>query len=159
MGPADCGRRQVLGSAVSWWTWELDPGPGPSEGRPFRCISGWIWLVGTHRTVGSPVWGAMFQGQEEELPLVLCLAAQSSPTLCKKLGAWFFVLFCFVLFESNHHIIYKFYILIIRFQNTKLVLHTVPMERPPQQDSHRCCHERAAGCPPPLFAAWAATGF
>ena len=34
-----------------------------------------------------------------------------------------------------------------------------PMERPPQQDSHRCCHERAAGCPPPLFAAWAATGF
>ena len=22
-----------------------------------------------------------------------------------------------------------------------------------------CCHERAAGCPPPLFAAWAATGF
>ena len=41
----------------------------------------------------------------------------------------------------------------------KLVLHTVPMERPPQQDSHRCCHERAAGCPPPLFAAWAATGF
>ena len=28
-----------------------------------------------------------------------------------------------------------------------------------QQDSHRCCHERAAGCPPPLFAAWAATGF
>ena len=21
------------------------------------------------------------------------------------------------------------------------------------------CHERAAGCPPPLFAAWAATGF
>ena len=29
----------------------------------------------------------------------------------------------------------------------------------PQQDSHRCCHERAAGCPPPLFAAWAATGF
>ena len=55
MGPADCGRRQVLGSAVSWWTWELDPGPGPSEGRPFRCISGWIWLVGTHRTVGSPV--------------------------------------------------------------------------------------------------------
>ena len=72
----------MLGSAVSWWTWELDPGPGPSEGRPFRCISGWIWLVGTHRTVGSPVWGAMFQGQEEELPLVLCLAAQSSPTLC-----------------------------------------------------------------------------
>ena len=23
--------------------------------------------------------------------------------------AWFFVLFCFVLFESNHHIIYNFY--------------------------------------------------
>ena len=23
MGPADCGRRQVLGLAVSWWTWEL----------------------------------------------------------------------------------------------------------------------------------------
>ena len=42
---------------------------------------------------------------------------------------------------------------------SKLVLHTVPMERPPQQASHRCCHERAAGCPPPLFAAWAATGF
>src|SRR5574341_145248 len=34
-----------------------------------------------------------------------------------------------------------------------------PQGKPPQQDSHRCCHERAAGCPPPLFAAWAATGF
>src|SRR5574341_1376776 len=59
---------------------------------------------------------------------------------------------------TPHHL-KVLHVLIIRFQNTKLVLHTVPMERPPQQDSHRCCHERAAGCPPPLFAAWAATGF
>src|SRR5574337_1284182 len=45
--------------------------------------------------------------------------------------------------KPPHHL--KFlHVLIIRFQNTKLVLHTVPMERPPQQDSHRCCHERAA---------------
>ena len=28
-----------------------------------------------------------------------------SPPAWKKLGAWFFVLFGFVLFESNHHII------------------------------------------------------
>src|SRR5574337_1825907 len=51
------------------------------------------------------------------------------------------------LFRSHH--LKVLHVLIIRFQNTKLVLHTVPMERPPQQDSHRCCHERAAGCPPP----------
>ena len=31
------------------------------------------------------------------------------------------------------------------------------MKRPTQQDSHRFCHERAARCPPPFFAAWAAT--
>ena len=71
------------------------------------------------------------------------------------------LVFCFVLFCLNQTTTsFKIlHVLIIRFQNTKLVLHTVPMERPPQQDSHRCCHEWAAGCPPPLFSAWAATGF
>ena len=64
----------------------------------------------------------------------------------------------FFLIKAPHNLNFL-HVLIIQFQNTKLVLHTVPMERPPQQDSHRCCHERAAGCPPPLFAAWAATGF
>src|SRR5574337_1320256 len=77
----------------------------------------------------------------------------------KKTRTFFcFFLFCFFFMKPPHHL-KVLHVLIIRFQNTKLVLHTVPMERPPQQDSHRCCHERAAGCPPPLFAAWAATGF
>ena len=48
-------------------------------------------------------------------------------------------------------------VLIIQFQNTKLLLHKVPLKRPTQQDSHRFGHERAARCPPPFFAAWAAT--
>ena len=39
----------------------------------------------------------------------------------------------------------------------KLLLHKVLMKRPTQLDNHRFCHERAARCPPPFFAAWAAT--
>ena len=84
MGPADCGRRQVLGSAVSCWTWELGQ---EARGRTqdLARVRGGLSatsLVSTCRTVGPPLWGAMFQGQEEKLPLVLCLVALSSPTLC-----------------------------------------------------------------------------
>ena len=32
-----------------------------------------------------------------------------------------------------------------------------PVKRPTQLDNHRFCHERAARCPPPFFAAWVAT--
>ena len=63
----------------------------------------------------------------------------------------------FFLIKPPHNL--KFlHVVIIQFQNTKLLLHRVPMERPPQQDNHRFCHESAARCPP-SFSAWAATGF
>ena len=84
MGPADCGRRQVLGLAVSCWTWELGQEARGRTQDPARVRGGLsaTSLVSTRRTVGPPLWGAMFQGQEEKLPLVLCLVAPSNPTLC-----------------------------------------------------------------------------
>ena len=67
------------------------------------------------------------------------------------------LVFFFFLIKPPHNL--KFlHALIIQFQHTKLLLHRVPMERPPQQENHRFCHESAARCPPP-FSAWAATGF
>ena len=66
-----------------------------------------------------------------------------------------FVLFCFLI--TPPHNLKLLHVLIIQFQNTKLLLHRVLMKRPTQLDNHRFCHERAARCPPPFFAAWAAT--
>ena len=68
-----------------------------------------------------------------------------------------FVLFCFLI--TPPHNLKLLHVLIIQFQNTKLLLHRVPMKSPTQLDSHRFCHERAARCPPPFFSAWAATAF
>ena len=66
------------------------------------------------------------------------------------------LVFFFFLIKPPHNL--KFlHALIIQFQHTKLLFHRVPMKSPTQLDSHRFCHERAARCPPPFFAAWAAT--
>ena len=76
------------------------------------------------------------------------------PPCAKHLGLGF-VLFCFLITPPHNLNFLQF--LIIQYQNTKLLLHKVPMKRPTHQDSHRFCHERAARCPPHFFAAWAAT--
>ena len=76
------------------------------------------------------------------------------PPCAKHLGLGS-VLFCFLITTPHNLNFLQF--LIIQYQNTKLLLHKVPMKRPTHQDSHRFCHERAARCPPPFFAAWAAT--
>ena len=76
------------------------------------------------------------------------------PPCAKHLGLGF-VLFCFLIAPPHNLNFLQF--LIIQYQNTKLLLHKVPMKRPTRQDSHRFCHERAARCPPHFFAAWAAT--
>ena len=64
--------------------------------------------------------------------------------------------FFFFLIKVPHNL--KFlHVLIIQFQNTKLIAqchHGKPLS---QQDSHRFHHERAARCPPPFFSAWVAT--
>ena len=57
--------------------------------------------------------------------------------------------------KTPPHNLKLLHVLIIQFQNTKLLLHRVLMKRPTQLDNHRFCHERAARCPPPFFAAWA----
>ena len=59
--------------------------------------------------------------------------------------------------KGDHLLLRLLRLLIIQFQNTKLLLHSVLMKRPTQLDNHIFCHERAARCPPPFFAAWAAT--
>ena len=76
------------------------------------------------------------------------------PPCAKHLGLGF-VLFCFLI--TPPHNLKLLHVLIIQFQNTKLLLHRVLMKRPTQLDNHRFCHERAARCPPPFFAASTAT--
>ena len=68
------------------------------------------------------------------------------PPCAKHLGLGF-VLFCFLI--TPPHNLKLLHVLIIQFQNTKLLLHRVLMKRPTQLDNHRFCHERAARCPPP----------
>ena len=61
-----------------------------------------------------------------------------------------FVLFCFLI--TPPHNLKLLHVLIIQFQNTKLLLHRVLMKRPTQLDNHRFCHERAARCPFPSLS-------
>ena len=68
-----------------------------------------------------------------------------------------FVLFCFLI--TPPHNLKLLHVLIIQFQNTKLLLHRVLMKRPTQLDNHRFCHERAARCPPPSLLPGRPPGF
>ena len=62
----------------------------------------------------------------------------------------------FFLIKAPHNL--KFlHVLIIQFQNTKLIAQGPHGKAPSQQDSHRFHHERAARCPLPFFSAWVAT--
>ena len=62
----------------------------------------------------------------------------------------------FFLIKAPHNLNFL-HILIIQFQNTKLIAQGSHGKDPSQQDSHRFHHERAARCPPPFFSAWVAT--
>ena len=64
----------------------------------------------------------------------------------------------FFLIKAPHNL--KFlHVLIIQFQNTKLIAQGPHGKAPSQQDSHKFHLERAARCPPPFFSASVATRF
>ena len=58
-----------------------------------------------------------------------------NPPCAKHLGLGF-VLFCFLITPPHNLNFLQF---LFQYQNTKLLLHKVPMKRPTHQDSHRFC--------------------
>ena len=67
--------------------------------------------------------------------------------------------FLFLFLIKEPHNLKILHVLIIQFQNTKLITWDPHAKAPSQQYSHRFHNERAAMCPPPFFSALAATRF
>ena len=80
--------------------------------------------------------------------------SNSRPQFAKNLEL---VCCCFFFLIKAPHNLKFLHVLIIQFQNTKLIALGPHGKAPSQQDSHRFYHERASRCPPPFSSASVAT--